>query len=71
MMCGHHPCDKPDCTHGEAHRAACEARTVIRMPQDKVSDFYGRVKSARGEAAYQRLVADVSAEYQKSTEVAR
>ena len=29
-MCGHHPCDKPNCTHGEAHRAACEARTVIR-----------------------------------------
>ena len=44
---------------------------MIRMPQDKVSDFYGRVKSARGEAAYQRLVADVSAENRKSTEVAR
>jgi hypothetical protein len=70
-MCGHHPCDKPDCTHSERHRAVCEARTVIRMPQDKVPDFYGRVKSARGESAYHRLVADVSAEYRKSTEVAR
>jgi hypothetical protein len=44
---------------------------VIRMPQDKVSDFYIRVKSARGESAYHRLVADVSAEYRKSTEVVR
>ena len=70
-MCGHHPCDKPDCTHSERHRAVCEARTVIRMPQDKVPDFYGRVKSARGESAYHRLVADVSAEYRISTEVAR
>ena len=70
-MCGHHPCDKPDCTHSERHRAVCEARTVIRMPQDKVPDFYGRVKSARGESAYHRLVADVSAEYRKSTEVVR
>jgi hypothetical protein len=71
MMCGHHPCDKPDCTHIEAHRAACEARTVMMWPRSQRQEYYGRVTKARGDPAYQRLTADVSAEYRKSTEVVR
>lgn len=67
-MCGHHPCDKPDCTHGEAHRAACEARTVMRWPRGSRQEFYGLVKRLRGETAAKALAADVSAEYRKSTD---
>ena len=67
-MCGYLPCDKPDCTHGEAHRAACEARTVMRWPRAQRQEYYGRVKRARGDEACQRLTADVSAEYRKTTE---
>lgn len=70
-MCGHHPCDKPGCTHSEAHRAACEARTVMCWPRAKRQEYYGRVTRARGEAAAKALAADVSAEYRKSTEVAQ
>ena len=71
MMCGHHPCDKPDCTHSERHRAACEARTVMRWPRAQMQEYYGRVTKERGDAACQRLTADVSAENRKSTEVSR
>jgi len=71
MMCGHHPCDKPDCTHSERHRAACEARTVMGWPREQRKEYYGRVTRARGEAAAKALAADVSAEYRKSTEVSR
>jgi hypothetical protein len=71
MMCGHHPCDKPDCTHSERHRAACEARTVMRWPRGSRQDFYGLVKRLRGETAAKALAADVSAEYRKTTEGAR
>ena len=67
-MCGHHPCDKPSCTHGEAHRAACEARTVMRWPRGSRQYFYGLVKRLRGETAAKALAADVSAEYRKSTD---
>ena len=67
-MCGNNPCDKPDCTHGEAHRAACEARTVMRWQMAQRQEYYGRVTKARGEPACRRLTADVSAEYRKTTE---
>ena len=68
MMCGHLPCDKPDCTHSERHRAACEARTVMRWPRGRRQEFYGLVKRLRGETAAKALAADVSAEYRKSTD---
>jgi hypothetical protein len=70
-MCGASPCDKPDCTHSERHRAACEARTVMRWPKGMRQEFYGLVKRKRGEEAAKALAADVSTEYRKSTEVAR
>lgn len=65
-MCGHSPCDKPGCTHGEVHRAACEARTVMRWPRAQRQDYYDRVKKARGEQAERELSKNVSAEYGRS-----
>lgn len=70
-MCGYLPCDKPECTHSERHRAACEARTVMRWGKGIRQDFYGLVKQWRGEAAAKALAADVSTEWRKTTEVAR
>lgn len=63
MMCGQSPCDKPDCTWSEAHRARCEARTVMRWPKQERSKYYGMVAEKRGRSAAQRLMADVSEEW--------
>lgn len=65
-MCGALPCDKTDCTHGEAHRAACEARHVMRWPKERRKSFYAMVKKARGDKAAEKLVADVSDEWRKA-----
>ena len=65
-MCGADPCDKPDCTHSEQHRAACEARTVMRWPRAQRQDYYGRVKKARGEKAARELAQNVSEQWSKS-----
>ena len=65
-MCGYLPCDKPDCTHGEAHRAACEARTVMRWHRAARQDYYARVSLARGEKAALELAAAVSEQWKKT-----
>jgi len=65
-MCGALPCDKPDCTHSEAHRAACEARTVMRWPRSRRQDFYALVKKVRGEQAARELSQNVSDEYRRA-----
>lgn len=66
MMCGHHPCDKPDCTHSEQHRAECEARTVMRWHRAARQDYYARVGRARGEKAARELAAAVSEQWKKT-----
>lgn len=71
MMCGHSPCDKPGCTHGEAHRAACEARTVMRWPKHERQGFYGMVRRNRGEAAARELLANVSDEWKRQGAIKR
>jgi hypothetical protein len=70
-MCGHHPCDKQDCTHSEAHRAACEARTVMRWPRSARQDYYARVSRARGEKAAKELAAAVSEQWKTGAAVPR
>lgn len=46
-------------TNSEAWRAECEARWVMRLPKEERQAYYAMVKERRGEAAAQRLVADV------------
>ena len=70
-MCGHHPCDKQDCTHSEAHRAACEARTVMRWPRSARQDYYARVSRARGEKAAKELAAAVSEQWKIGAAIPR
>jgi hypothetical protein len=65
-MCGPKPCDKPDCTWSEAHRARCEARTVMRWPNSERKRYYGMVAEKRGSDAARQLVADVSTEWKRS-----
>lgn len=64
-MCGCHPCEKPVCTHSEAHRAACEARAVMRWPKPERLSFYSMVRRNRGEQAARELLANVSAEWKR------
>ena len=64
-MCGPKPCDKPDCTWSEAHRARCEARTVMRWPEIERKAYYGMVAEKRGRDAARQLVADVSTEWRR------
>jgi hypothetical protein len=54
-------------THGESHRAACEARTVMRWPAHERKDLYARVAKARGQAAAAALIADVNREWKKAS----
>ncbi len=64
-MCGPKPCDKPDCTWGESHRAACEARAVLQWPREQRAEYYEKVRRWRGQEAAQRLIADVRREWEK------
>ena len=65
-MCGVKPCDKPNCTWGEKHRRECEARSVLRWPREKRTEYYADVKKRRGNAAAQELIRAVRAEWEKS-----
>lgn len=60
-MCGPNSCESPQCTWSEAHRAACEARTVMRWPRENRASYYAEVKKKRGEKARADLVAAVNA----------
>ena len=60
-MCGPRPCDKPDCTWSEAHRALCEAKTVAEWIRDKRSAYYKDVDLKRGRKAATDLVEAVNA----------
>ena len=70
-MCGADPCDKPGCTHSEQHRAACEARTVMRWPKQRRQDFYALVKKSRGEHAARKLAAEVSEQWKIGAAIPR
>ena len=59
-MCGLKPCDKPDCTWSEAHRALCEAMTVAEWSRDKRSAYYKDVDLKRGRKAATDLVEAVN-----------
>ena len=66
VMCGASPCEKTDCTHSEQHRAACEARTVMRWHRAARQDYDERVRKARGEKAARELAAAVSEQWKKT-----
>lgn len=66
LMCGRHPCEKPSCTHSEAHRSDCEARTVMQWTKQQRNAFYALVRKARGEAAARDLCAAVSEQWKKT-----
>ena len=59
-MCGRSPCDNPDCTWSEAHRAICEARTVAAWEKQRRMDYYGDVRARRGDDAARKLAAAVN-----------
>ncbi len=67
-MCGRSPCQKPNCTWSEAHRAACEAREVMRWPSEQRKAHYAKVKQLRGDAALAALIADVNREWRATRE---
>ncbi|MCL2656834.1 MAG: hypothetical protein FWD62_05320 [Betaproteobacteria bacterium] len=54
-------------TWTEQHRAACEARTVMRWDKDRRNAYYRLVEQKRGKAAMQKLIADVKHEWAKGT----
>ena len=62
-MCGAKPCDSPNCTWGERHRAACEARTVMHWPKEQRERYYREVLARRGQAAMKKLIEDVRMEW--------
>lgn len=62
-MCGYLPCCMPFCTWSEEHRAACEAREVMRWPAEKRREYYARVMACRGAEALADLVESVKREW--------
>ena len=66
-MCGPKPCDKPGCTWGEPHRAACEARRVMGWPAEERKAYYAKVRAARGQDAAAALIADVNREWARKS----
>lgn len=65
-MCGRAPCDSPACTWGETHRRECEARSVMRWPQERRQAYYAEVKKRRGDAALRGLVTEASKQWKLS-----
>lgn len=53
-------------TWTEEHRAACEARTVMRWGKAQRSAYYRDVEKKRGRPALDRLIADVKREWERS-----
>lgn len=64
-MCGNGPCDSSDCTWSEAHRARCEALTVMQWPAPSRRAYYAQVAEKRGMVAARQLMADVSTEWRR------
>jgi hypothetical protein len=62
-MCGHQPCEKPDCTWTEKHRAECEARLVMLWDKPTRLAYYADVKKKRGEAAAQQLIEETKRQW--------
>ena len=67
-MCGPSPCEKPNCTWGERHREACEARSLLTMPHERRAAYYEQIAKKRGTAALQSLKAAVMAEVARKNE---
>lgn len=59
-MCGPKPCDQPDCTWSEPHRALCEARTVAAWDKKQRMDYYSDVRAKRGDNAARKLAEAVN-----------
>lgn len=66
LMCGRSPCEALDCTWSEAHRAECEARTVMRWTKKQRTDYYALVAEKRGNDAVMKLVENVKRLWKKS-----
>lgn len=62
-MCGQAPCEKPDCTWSEKHRAECEAREVLGWDKGRRLAYYANVKAKRGDQAMQQLVDEVKRQW--------
>lgn len=60
-MCGMNPCDKPECTWGEAHRKRCEAKTILSWPKSTRLAYVADVKKKRGERSAQELIDEATA----------
>lgn len=67
-MCGPRPCPSPACTWSEAHRAACEARTVMRWDKERRDGYYAMVRRNRGDVAARALVMNVNLEWKRSSD---
>lgn len=54
-MCGPAPCDKPDCTWGEAFRAKTEIKYVQSLAPAACDDYLKEVTRHRGQEAATQL----------------
>ena len=61
-MCGRSPCESKTCTWSEPHRAACEAREVMRWDGEARRAYYAKVRAVRGQDAAAGLIAAVNRE---------
>jgi len=67
-MCGQSPCSSPTCTWSELHRAACEARLVMRWQSEDRKAYYAKVARSRGPAAANALISDVNREWKAASD---
>ena len=52
--------------NSEEWRRICEARHVMRLPQDKRREYYAAVKAKRGESAFRELKAEVDLQWRQA-----
>ena len=53
-------------TSSEEWRRICEARHVMRLPQEDRTRYYAKVKEKRGEAAFLELKAETARQWQQA-----
>lgn len=57
--------------NSEQHRRACEARYVLKMPDDKRQAYYQGVLEKRGQKGVDELIAEVKKQRRAAKEMER
>lgn len=62
-MCGSKPCENPNCTWSEAHKLACLARAVVKLPGLEVRrEWLKKFRARHGDAATDKLEREIKAQ---------